>query len=123
VKPPSHEEAAGDGPLLLGTQTHEFWGGPRAGSSLPGCVGSPRCSSLREHGTSVVQPNIQIASLDHALWFHGNLRMDDWLLYDMESPCSGNARGLALGRIFSRDGRMVASVTQEGLIRERTAEK
>jgi acyl-CoA thioesterase-2 len=75
------------------------------------------------HGLTVMQPGLQIASLDHALWFHGNLRVNDWLLYAMESPWSGNARGLAHGRIFTRDGRVVASVSQEGLIRKRAPEK
>jgi acyl-CoA thioesterase-2 len=77
-------------------------------------------TAMLPHGTSILQPNLQIASLDHALWFHGPLRMNDWLLYAMESPWAGNARGLALGHIFTREGRMVATVSQEGLIRERT---
>jgi acyl-CoA thioesterase-2 len=77
-------------------------------------------TAMRPHGHSVLQPDLQVASLDHALWVHGGLHMDDWLLYAMESPWSGNARGLAHGRIFTRDGRLVASVAQEGLIRQRT---
>jgi acyl-CoA thioesterase-2 len=80
-------------------------------------------TAMQPHGLSVMQPNLQIASLDHARWFHGDLRMNDWLLYAMEGPWSGNARGLAQGRIFTRDGRMVASVTQEGLIRVRSEGK
>jgi acyl-CoA thioesterase II len=76
-------------------------------------------TAMLPHGLSVMQPGMQIASLDHALWFHGNLRMNDWLLYAMESPWSGNARGLSHGRIFTRDGRLVASTSQEGLIRQR----
>ncbi|WP_224244350.1 acyl-CoA thioesterase II [Hyalangium gracile] len=80
-------------------------------------------TAMLPHAQSVLQPHMQIASLDHALWFHGDLRMNDWLLYSMESPWSGNARGLANGRIFSRDGRLVASVTQEGLLRDRKAGK
>jgi len=76
-------------------------------------------TAMLPHGLSVMQPGLQIASLDHALWFHGDLRMNDWLLYAMESPWSGNARGLAHGRIFTRDGRLVASTAQEGLIRQR----
>jgi acyl-CoA thioesterase-2 len=78
-------------------------------------------TAMLPHGTSVMQPGLQIASLDHALWFHGNLRVNDWLLYAMDSPWAGNARGLALGKIFTRDGRLVASVAQEGLIRQRPA--
>jgi acyl-CoA thioesterase-2 len=57
------------------------------------------------------------ASLDHALWFHKAFRMDDWLLYHQESPVTAHARGLALGRYFTRDGELVASVCQEGLLR------
>ncbi|WP_224365240.1 acyl-CoA thioesterase II [Hyalangium versicolor] len=76
-------------------------------------------TAVLPHGHSILQPELQIASLDHALWIHGDLRMSDWHLYSMESPWSGNARGLANGRIFTRDGRLVASVTQEGLTRIR----
>ncbi|HZI10320.1 MAG TPA: acyl-CoA thioesterase II [Myxococcus sp.] len=74
-------------------------------------------TALLPHATSFFQPNLQGASLDHALWFHGDLKVNDWLLYAMDSPWAGNARGLARGNIFTRDGRLVASVTQEGLIR------
>jgi acyl-CoA thioesterase II len=80
-------------------------------------------TAMLPHGTSYMQPNLQIASLDHALWFHGPLRMNEWLLYSMASPWAGNARGLAYGHIFNREGRMVASVVQEGLIRQRTEKK
>ncbi|MEO0775810.1 MAG: acyl-CoA thioesterase II [Bacteroidota bacterium] len=62
---------------------------------------------------------LQLASLDHAMWFHRDFRMDDWLLYALESPSASNARGFARGNIFRRDGRLVASVVQEGLIRRR----
>ena len=74
---------------------------------------------LQPHGASFMQRNMQMASLDHALWFHGNLRVNDWLLYAMDSPWAGNARGLARGHIFTREGRLVASVAQEGLVRVR----
>jgi acyl-CoA thioesterase-2 len=74
-------------------------------------------TALLPHGTSFFQPNIQGASLDHALWFHGDLKVNDWLLYSIDSPWAGNARGLARGNIFTRDGRLVASVAQEGLLR------
>jgi acyl-CoA thioesterase-2 len=57
------------------------------------------------------------ASLDHAMWFHGAFRADEWILYVQESPAASDARGLAMGRIYRRDGRLVASVVQEGLIR------
>ena len=76
-------------------------------------------TSLMPHGKSVWHRDMQLASLDHALWFHGNLRADDWLLYAMDSPWAGNARGFARGSIFNRAGQLVASSCQEGLIRHR----
>jgi acyl-CoA thioesterase II len=69
------------------------------------------------HGISYYQPNVQMASLDHALWFHRPFRTDDWLLYSIDSPTAQNSRGLARGQIFDRQGQLVASVQQEGLIR------
>jgi acyl-CoA thioesterase-2 len=69
------------------------------------------------HGISYYQPNVQMASLDHALWFHRPFRADEWLLYSIDSPTAQGARGLARGLIFDRDGRLVASTAQEGLIR------
>jgi acyl-CoA thioesterase-2 len=72
---------------------------------------------LRPHGMTYYQSDMVIASLDHAMWFYQDFRMDDWLLYACESPVAGHARGLNHGNIFSRDGRLVACVTQEGLIR------
>jgi acyl-CoA thioesterase-2 len=74
-------------------------------------------TSLYPHGQSLWSPKMQVASLDHAMWFHRDFRMDDWLLYAMESPNAGKARGLNNGRIFTREGKLVASVAQEGLIR------
>ena len=76
-------------------------------------------ASLRPHGASFWQPDMQVASLDHALWFHRDLKMDDWHLYVQESPWSGGARGFSRGSIFNRAGELVASVAQEGLIRRR----
>ena len=76
-------------------------------------------TSLLPHGKSVWQRDMQIASLDHSLWFHGNLRADEWLLYATDSPWAGNARGFCRGSIFNRAGQLVASSTQEGLIRHR----
>lgn len=76
-------------------------------------------ASLRPHGASFWQPDMQVASLDHALWFHRDLKMDDWHLYVQESPWSGGARGFSRGNIFNRAGELVASVAQEGLIRRR----
>ena len=69
------------------------------------------------HGISYLQPNVQMASLDHAIWFHRPFRIDEWLLYSCDSPSAQGARGLARGMIYSRDGRLVASTAQEGLIR------
>lgn len=69
------------------------------------------------HRQSFKRSNVIMASLDHALWFHGNVRVDDWLLYAMDSPSSSGARGLSRGQIFTKSGRLVASTTQEGLMR------
>ena len=76
-------------------------------------------TSLYPHGHSFWEPQMQVASLDHALWFHRDFRMDEWLLYSQQSPSAGKARGMNLGRVFTRDGRLVATVAQEGLIRYR----
>ncbi len=69
------------------------------------------------HAISYLQPNVRMASLDHAMWFHRPFRTDDWLLYSCDSPSAQDARGLARGMIYSRDGRLIASTAQEGLIR------
>jgi len=69
------------------------------------------------HGIYFEQGRVQMASLDHVMWFHRPFRVDDWLLYSMESPNASGARGLALGRFFTTDGVLVASTAQEGLIR------
>ncbi len=74
-------------------------------------------TSLYPHGHTFWEPDMQVASLDHAMWFHREFRMDQWLLYAMGSPSAGKARGLNLGRIFTADGCLVATVAQEGLIR------
>jgi len=71
------------------------------------------------HGTSFLKPTLIMASIDHALWFHRSLRVDDWLLYAIESPSASGARGFSIASVFARDGRLVASVAQEGLIRVR----
>lgn len=69
------------------------------------------------HAIAFGQGKLQLASLDHAMWFHRPARMDDWLLYAIDSPSSSHARGFARGNIFTRDGHLVASTAQEGLIR------
>jgi len=76
-------------------------------------------TSLVSHGTTVFNPGIQAASLDHALWFHRPFRADDWLLYVQDSPNANGALGLTRGGIYARNGDVVASVAQEGLIRKR----
>jgi acyl-CoA thioesterase-2 len=68
-------------------------------------------------GISYLQPNVQMASLDHAMWFHRPFRVDEWLLYACDSPTAQGARGLARGSIYNLDGALVASTAQEGLIR------
>ena len=62
---------------------------------------------------------MQVASLDHSLWLHRPVRVDDWLLYAIDSPVAAGARGFSRGTIFTRDGQLVASVAQEGLTRPR----
>lgn len=76
-------------------------------------------SSLVPHGVPIGSPKVQAASLDHSIWFHRPFRADAWMLYDQVSPSASGARGLAFGRVFTEDGRLVASVAQEGLIRPR----
>ncbi|MEY2900547.1 MAG: acyl-CoA thioesterase [Actinomycetota bacterium] len=72
---------------------------------------------MRAHGVSWATPGLKMASLDHAMWWHRFHRADEWFLYVQESPSAKGGRGLALGRIFSREGILVASVAQEGMIR------
>ncbi|HJR71655.1 MAG TPA: acyl-CoA thioesterase II [Gammaproteobacteria bacterium] len=74
-------------------------------------------TAMLPHGVSFVEGNVQLASLDHAMWFHRPFRVDDWLLYAMESPNASGGRGLARGQFFTRDGRLVASTAQEGVVR------
>ena len=76
-------------------------------------------TALIAHGKLLFDPDIQLASLDHSLWFHRPFRADEWLLYSQDSPNAGGARGFCRGSVFARDGTQIASVAQEGLIRER----
>lgn len=76
-------------------------------------------ATLVPHHVNISSPGMQPASLDHAVWFHRPFRADEWWLYDQHSPVAVGARGLAMARVFTRDGRLVASVAQEGLIRHR----
>ena len=74
-------------------------------------------TSTLPHGLSFTRGNVIMASLDHALWFHRDFRIDEWLLYSMESSNASGSRGYARGQFFTTDGRLVASTTQEGLVR------
>jgi acyl-CoA thioesterase-2 len=75
-------------------------------------------TALRPHAKTWYSQQMVVASIDHAIWFHRDMRVDDWLLYSMDSPSAAGARGLARGLIYDREGRLVASVAQEGLMRE-----
>jgi len=100
----------------------------RAAGPVPGDLAQPLLAfasdatllstSLLPHGKSIFS-NLQVASLDHAMWFHRPIDFDDWLLYAQDSPSASGARGFNRGAIFSRNGTLIASVTQEGLIRPR----
>ncbi|MBV9345803.1 MAG: acyl-CoA thioesterase II [Gammaproteobacteria bacterium] len=76
-------------------------------------------TSTLPHGTSFLSPSLIIASIDHALWYHRPVRIDEWLLYAMESPSASGARGFSRGSVFARDGTLLASTAQEGLVRMR----
>ena len=77
-------------------------------------------TSLVPHGRTVFDPTIQGASIDHAMWFHRPFRADEWLLYAQDTPNAGGARSFSRGLIFKQDGTLIASVAQEGLIRDRS---
>jgi len=105
----------------------------RAADPLPDELSLHRCllayasdfeflgTAMQPHAISWLMPDMQVASLDHAMWFHRPFRMDDWLLYAIDSPSASGARGLVRGQLFTRDGTLVASTAQEGLIRHRGA--
>jgi acyl-CoA thioesterase-2 len=80
-------------------------------------------TALLPHDTNIFSRAIQVASLDHAMWFHRPFRADEWLLYAQDSPTAFGARGFSRGQIFSRDGQLIASVAQEGLMRPRPKAK
>lgn len=77
-------------------------------------------TALQPHGVSFAQPNMQVATIDHAMWFHRDFRMDDWVLYAIDSPSANGQRGLVRGQIYTRDGVLVASTIQEGVMRDRS---
>ena len=70
------------------------------------------------HGINFMSPNLQSASLDHAMWFHKPFRFDEWILFEQDSPAAGGARGFNRGAMYTEDGQLIASVAQEGLLRE-----
>ncbi|NMP30629.1 acyl-CoA thioesterase II [Thalassotalea sp. M1531] len=76
-------------------------------------------TALFPHGQTHWNPNFQIATIDHTMWFHRPFRFDDWLLYSIDSPSATSGRGLVRGQIFNRQGELVASTMQEGVIRNR----
>ena len=76
-------------------------------------------TALGAHGLTIYDHRIQVASLDHAMWFHRPARADEWLLYVQDSPNAVGATGLVRGLLYTRDGVLVASVAQEGLMRRR----
>ena len=101
----------------------------RCGEALPGDPRIHQCAlaylsdwslldtASRPHAVSFMQDNVQVASLDHAMWFHRPFRADDWMLYTQSSPASSGGRGLNFGHVFTHDGTLVCSMSQEGLIR------
>jgi acyl-CoA thioesterase-2 len=78
-------------------------------------------TSMMPHGVSFAQKGMQVASLDHAIWFHRPVKMDEWLLYSMDSPSASSNRGYCRGQVYNQQGHLVASVAQEGLIRKVSA--
>lgn len=79
-------------------------------------------SAIAVHGFGFFTEGMRVASLDHSMWIHEDLRVDDWLLFEMESPWTGGGRGLTRGRFYNRDGKMVASCAQEGMTRRKVTE-
>ena len=75
-------------------------------------------TSLQPHGLAVSDKGLRMATIDHAMWFHQPVNLNDWLLYAMESPFSGNSRGIVRGQIFNQSGELVASTMQEGMMRK-----
>jgi len=114
-------------PKLQSFQQQKVWF--RSCEALPGDNALHQCvlvyasdfgllnAATLPHGMSFGQKNVHMASIDHAIWFHRPFRVDDWLLYVMESPSASGSRGFVQGSIFTQDGLLVASVTQEGLMR------
>ena len=77
-------------------------------------------TALQPHGVSYFTQGMQVVTVDHSMWFHNDFHLDDWLLYVVESPVASDGRGLVRGQFFTREGKLVASTIQEGLIRQRS---
>ena len=76
-------------------------------------------TALFVHGRAVFDRDLQVASLDHSMWFHRPANLDDWMLYTQDSPSTQGGRGMTRGFLYGRDGTLIASMAQEGLIRVR----
>ncbi len=76
-------------------------------------------TALQPHGVGFLEKDIKIATIDHSMWFHRPFKLDDWLLYAIDSPSASGARGFVRGQIYNYEGVLVASTVQEGLIRKR----
>ena len=105
-----HQGLMGNYPMAIRWQVHRYLLAYASDFHLLG-------TAMQPHAISSWSPDMQVASLDHSLWYHRPLRMDDWLLYAMDSPSASGSRGLSRGQIFNRAGELVASVTQESLMR------
>ncbi|EIC82351.1 acyl-CoA thioesterase II [Serratia sp. M24T3] len=79
-------------------------------------------TALQPHGVGFLEPGMQVATIDHSMWFHRPFRLDEWLLYSIESTSASGARGFVRGQFYTRDGVLVASTVQEGVMRQRQAE-
>jgi len=80
-------------------------------------------TALQPHGVSFFSEGMQVVTIDHSMWFHNDFRLDEWLLYSVESSVASDGRGLVKGQFFTREGKLVASTIQEGLIRQRKVKK
>ncbi|MBQ0742878.1 MAG: acyl-CoA thioesterase II [Pseudomonas sp.] len=111
AKPVRHMWFRADGRLPDDPQLHRYLLAYASDFHLLG-------TAMLPHAVSSWSRKMQVASLDHSIWYHQPLRMDDWLLYAMDSPSASGSRGLSRGQIFNRDGLLVASITQESLMRQ-----
>jgi len=111
-EPIRHVWFRANGPLPDERSTHQYLLAYASDFHLLG-------TTMQPHSVTWLTPGMQVASLDHAMWFHRPFRFDDWLLYDLEAPSAQGARGLSQGRWFTREGVLIASTMQEGLIRDR----